>query len=281
MKRQILFTITACISLLGFGKVTPEFSPNQDVALCGPTDVFFVCTAPLDPDNIWWDFGDGNLGTGLNPTHRYTTTGVYSVKMIVEKGGIKDSVTKIDFITLKPKPVSAFKSDIMEVPVAFQRKFKFNGEANADSVTQYNWMVNGTAVAGNGTMTHTFPANGVYLVSLTITNSEGCSDEHADSVTIDDDDQPTGVPTTSASDKFSVSVVLNQPLIVINRNAALQEEATINVLDITGRVVVRTKMHKGESSIRMKTDELWPGAYIVELSSQTFKAAKRFDKIML
>lgn len=281
MKRLLLITTTALISILGFAKAGPDFSPNQDLTVCGPTDVFFVCMAPENPDNIWWDFGDGSQGTGINPIHRYTSTGVFTVKMVVQKAGVKDSITKVDFITLKPKPVASFIADLTEVPIPYQRKFKFTGMSNADSMIQYTWTVNGVNVAATTSFLYKFQANGVYAASLKVTNNKGCSDEFFDSVTVNDDGRPSGIAELSASEKLTVAVNVNQPVVNITRKVSVNEEAVIDILDITGRVVYHTKMNKGESSVQLRTDELRPGAYIVELSSQSFTAAKRFDKIML
>ncbi|MES2780900.1 MAG: PKD domain-containing protein [Bacteroidota bacterium] len=282
MKRHLLIITTTLFSFLGFAQMNPDFSPNHEVTLCGPTDVFFVCTSPADPDNIWWDFGDGTTGMGLNPIHRYTTTGIYAVKMIVQKDNVKDSITKADFITLNPKPVSSFTTDITEVPKAYQRKFKFTGTSNADSIIQYDWMINGTSVPAKASLLYTFPSNGTYPVSLTVTNNKGCSDEFVDSILIQDEpDWPTATKEVLVSERLAVSINVTQPLVTITRGMQSTEEATINILDITGRVVYQTKMNKGEATLQVSTDALRPGAYIVELKSQSFTAAKRFDKIMM
>lgn len=281
MKRLLLITITALFSFLGFAKIGPDFSPNQEVTLCGPNDVFFVCTAPENPDNIWWDFGDGTLGTGLNPTHRYTTTGVYTVKMITQKSGVKDSIIKTNFVTVNPKPASSFVVDLSGVPVPFQRKFKFTGFSNADSISIYKWMVNGVTVNGSSYLNYTFPANGDYAIGLKVTNNKGCSDEFEDSITINDTPLPAGLETLSSSEKLTVMVNIAQPTISIARSGFVNEEADVHIIDIMGRVVLHAKMNKGESTMELATGELRPGAYIVELSSQSFVAAKRFDKIML
>lgn len=44
-----------------------------------------------------WDFGDGNTSTLKNPTHYYTNTGSYNVKLVVSNGTQSDSITKSIF----------------------------------------------------------------------------------------------------------------------------------------------------------------------------------------
>ena len=47
----------------------------------------FDGSASFDPDGsiarYAWDFGDGNLGSGLQPQHTYLGTGVYDVTLTV------------------------------------------------------------------------------------------------------------------------------------------------------------------------------------------------------
>jgi peptidyl-prolyl cis-trans isomerase B (cyclophilin B) len=41
-------------------------------------------------ESYTWDFGDGNISTDPNPSHKYYLSGKYSVKLIAEKDGKKD-----------------------------------------------------------------------------------------------------------------------------------------------------------------------------------------------
>ena len=53
--------------------------------------------------SFYWDFGDGNTSTLINPTHTYTSLGTFDVKLIADGGscGI-DSLTKISYINIDP-----------------------------------------------------------------------------------------------------------------------------------------------------------------------------------
>ena len=39
-----------------------------------------------DPLTYAWDFGDGSVGTGVSPSHTYTTTGTFVVTLVVNDG---------------------------------------------------------------------------------------------------------------------------------------------------------------------------------------------------
>jgi PKD repeat protein len=50
-----------------------------------------------------WDFGDGNFGTGPNPSHTYTTIGNFTVQLTVtDDGGATAIDTTIANILAEP-----------------------------------------------------------------------------------------------------------------------------------------------------------------------------------
>ncbi len=52
------------------------------------------------PTSWKWDFGDGDTSNVQNPTHTYTTNGKYTVKLVVGSSTAKDSIEKVDYITV-------------------------------------------------------------------------------------------------------------------------------------------------------------------------------------
>jgi len=278
-------TILLSLALIAAGvtkaQLNPDFSPNHDVAACGPTDVYFVCTSPENPDNIWWDFGDGTTATGKSPIHNYATTGSYDVKMIVEKGSVKDSITKTGFVQINPAPVSDFMVDTSQMaPHPYTRKFVFTGFSNADSIAQYTWMVNDVPTMGDNVMTYVFPGNDDYQISLTVMNNKGCSDTKVSTVTVADEPvNPTAVGEVSSA--FSASVLYDQSALLVSRTRFIDELAQVIIRDISGRQVMSIPMAPGVTSTSVPTTGLPDGTYIVNYSSKSYVAVKRFNRIML
>lgn len=70
----------------------PEFTSQPDAnpnpVLAGHEVQFYVAASDAngDPLTISWDFGDGNSGSGTNPTHIYETPGTYTVTVIIDDG---------------------------------------------------------------------------------------------------------------------------------------------------------------------------------------------------
>ena len=57
--------------------------------------------------NRFWDFGDGNTGTGIAPEHTYSSTGVFSVSETLFSVSGTATLTETDLVTVVPEP-SAF-----------------------------------------------------------------------------------------------------------------------------------------------------------------------------
>ena len=65
-----------------------------------PLDVHFFDQSSGDPTEWEWDFGDGSIDTVQNPTHTYSSIGVYSVSLIVKNASGMNSVSFQNYITV-------------------------------------------------------------------------------------------------------------------------------------------------------------------------------------
>jgi len=57
------------------------------------------------PTSWNWNFGDGTSSTQQNPSHTYTTSGVYTVQLTVSNGTNSDTETKTGYITVSNGPI--------------------------------------------------------------------------------------------------------------------------------------------------------------------------------
>jgi len=134
-----------------------------------------------------WDFGDpfsgpNNTSTATNPTHNYTAPGNYNVNETVtsDKGC---PVTVQKSVTIYPKPIASFTSisacansplnftDASAVAVGIITKWDWNfGDASTDDLTQ--------------NPSHTYSADGSYVVKLIVTSSSGCIDSITANATV-------------------------------------------------------------------------------------------------
>ncbi|MGV3658212.1 MAG: PKD domain-containing protein [Chitinophagaceae bacterium] len=166
--------------LADFYTLDTAVSPNQPVRFVNITN-----TWPGYPVTYTWDFGDGNRSSQFAPTHRYTKTGYYTVKLVAKSSfGCTDSLVRETYIEVKTVK-SAFKVTSSYVnnnscPPLLAR-FE-NVSVNADSVF---WDFGDLSYADNvRTPNHTYFQPGVYTVYLYAFGKGGVVDTAVQQVTV-------------------------------------------------------------------------------------------------
>ncbi|MCY7411345.1 MAG: M4 family metallopeptidase [Chitinophagales bacterium] len=80
--------------------VTAGFYAGQTIFCAAPATVSFTNTS-VNAGTFTWTFGDGTTSTLTNPTHTYSSLGVYNVKLVSSAGTCgKDSITKNSYINV-------------------------------------------------------------------------------------------------------------------------------------------------------------------------------------
>lgn len=138
---------------------------NTTSVNCGKISAFF------------WDFGDGSSSTKQNPTHKYASSGTYSVKFkIFLPGGFSDSVTQN--VTLHKDAVSNFTVADM----CFGDSAIFvNKTVNASS---YSWTFGDNNTSTSTNPVHFYRVTGTYSVRLIATDGNLCNDTTTKSVIV-------------------------------------------------------------------------------------------------
>ena len=166
----------------------------------------FDATASSDPDGTIagyaWDFGDGTNGTGATPSHTYSVSGTYHVKLTVtDNRGATGSTTNDVSVTVSANqpPSAAFTSSVNNLTASFDG----SGSSDPDgSVASYSWDFGDGSAAGSGAMPqHTYASGGTYHVTLTVTDNGGATGtvEHDVTVTPPPNQPPTAAFTSSAN----------------------------------------------------------------------------------
>ncbi len=129
-----------------------------------------------------WNFGDpatgaGNTSTQPTPTHTFSDTGRYSVKLkVVATGGCQDSAT-MDFGVFP-----GFFAGFMYTGSCFLNPFQFTDTTRAvyGAVNKWIWNFgdpqNPTAGASVKNPAYTYPTSGSKTVQLIVSSSKGCID---------------------------------------------------------------------------------------------------------
>ena len=124
-----------------------------------------------------WSFGDGGTSTQQNPSHTYNAFGSYDVQLIVTNtAGCTDTIRKTNYIRIT-KPVISFPG----LPARGCIPFTFNASANVvteDIVTSWLWDFGDGTQSTLQNPSHTYPVQGTFTVTVTITTSTGCTETY-------------------------------------------------------------------------------------------------------
>ncbi len=158
-------------SYISVGQVIANFTTNTPI--CAGSPVYFTnTTTPGTGTSRSWQFGNGGTSTAVNPSYTYSTPGTYTVTL-VETYDVNCVDTVSKNITVNPSPVVKFSTPDT---VGCSLPFTVHMTNSTTGATSYLWNFGygGTSTATNPT--HTYSSNwGPYPVTLTATNSAGCS----------------------------------------------------------------------------------------------------------
>jgi gliding motility-associated-like protein len=125
-----------------------------------------------------WDFGDGSIGVGRTPTHRYTSTGPFNVTLrVTSNRGCDTTRTKV-FNNILPQPTAQFDVDSVGVCLGGQFTFSDRSNGRTSTIREWNWNYddgNGIDIRTNpNPFTKRLNIARTYNVSLFFFNQQGC-----------------------------------------------------------------------------------------------------------
>lgn len=151
---------------------TPNFTLDTNRG-CPPLTVNFNDNSQL-ANKYEWDFGDGNTDTSQSPSHTYTTSGTFNVKLKVTSGGTcADSLTLGTAVTVHPVPVAGFTYTFDTNPAGYGIADFTDASQNAAT---YLWTFGDGNNANIPSPSHRYSYVGNYLVTQYIVTAEGCRD---------------------------------------------------------------------------------------------------------
>lgn len=156
------------------GPYTPHINTSQ----------YFAGSASggLPPYAWLWDFGDGSTSTLQNPSHTYTSAGVFNVSLQVSDSNNPKTVTTVyttaTVAGLLP-PIASFTA--IPSNVLTGQTVSFNGTSShaqetGATIVSYQWNFGDGSTGTGATATHVYSTVGVMNVVLTVTDSLGLTD---------------------------------------------------------------------------------------------------------
>lgn len=250
---------------------TPDFSYEVTNACLGVVD--FTDLSLTYPSEWTWDFGDGSgiFSTDQDPQHSYLQSGTYQVTLAA------CNIAGCDAITI-PVTVDGVLFVDFSVPNFVQINSPVMFNDNTADATYWQWNFgNGQTAVGNIANPVTFyNALGIYTVTLTVTDANGCI--------------RTGTRTLEVVSNIGVDNALNSGLLTIAPNPSTgvfnvsypfadTRQITLRVFDAVGKeVYFNTQNAVGGYQQILQLNDKPRGLYFVTLSSGSDFVTK---KVML
>ena len=154
----------------------------EDTIVCYSEMVAFHDSSSSYVETWSWAFGDGQFGSGPDPTHQYGDTGTFTVTLVAIHNGCRDTLIKDDYITIWP-PIAAF-SPSPALLCSYPDTVHFTDQSVGAETWFWTFADGGTDTIQNPDYMYTAP--GSYMVELLVTNSNGCRDSIEVMVRVDE-----------------------------------------------------------------------------------------------
>ena len=152
-----------------------DFRINEDEYCLG--DSLDIDLVSLSDASLlhFWNFGDTGSSTQLAPIYVYQDSGVYDVTLIVENTyGCRDTMEKLNSITVFPSPTALFSPLILETSYYFPYVTFTNNSLNS-SYSMFN-NGDGQIISPFSQYNSEYTREGFYYPMLTVENVYGCYD---------------------------------------------------------------------------------------------------------
>lgn len=153
----------------GTGDVTANFS-GTPTSGAPPLVVNFTDQSVGSISLRVWDFGDGGFSTAQNPSHTYTTAGVYTVTLAVSGAAGSDTITKANYITVNAPTTADFSGTPTSGAPPLSVSFTDQSTGN---ITLRVWDFGDGGYSTQENPNHTYNNAGVYTVTLTVSGAAG------------------------------------------------------------------------------------------------------------
>ena len=153
---------------------------------------------------VLWDFGDGATSTATNPSHNYASAGTYGVTLRVTDNNGAQNWQSIP-VTVGTSNDAPFASFVF--PTTGLRVDLGDRSTDADgSIASRKWEFGDGATSTAANPSHTYPAAGVYDITLIVTDDDGASHSRTRQVQVSGSgNQPPTANFTSSCNNLQCS----------------------------------------------------------------------------
>lgn len=171
-------TVTYCDSIYVANATACQAAFSLQVGANGQVNFYgYNANGPALGGTWFWNFGDGTTATGQNPSHQFTSNGIYNVCLTIQVNGCTDVycyTVAINNVGVNCNPQFTVNDSVgvyYFIPAVFSGNYDYFWSFGDGTTSTAPWT------------THTYTGSGPWVVCLTvIDSSQGCSAVSCDTV---------------------------------------------------------------------------------------------------
>jgi Zn-dependent metalloprotease len=193
--------------------------------------VYFNNQSANGPTSAWWDFGDGTTSSYMNPYHTYALAGTYTVTLTVSNPYGTDTYTSTITIHSLNPDIAADSILLAGYPVYFY--------TNTQGATTWYWDFGDGDTSYLQFPVHVYDSNGIYTVTLLVTNSYGCSASTSANIIIG----TVSLPDINEQHVFLLYPNPNNGTFTLVYEAVENENLNIEIRNVMGQIIYSEKIN--------------------------------------
>jgi gliding motility-associated-like protein len=186
------------LSTSAHAQLKAEFTASK-TSDCESLITKFIDNSTGNPVSWQWNLGNGFTSTEQSPSASYTSPGTYKVTLTVKNAAGNTSIA-VTTVTVWEKPKPDFIASPAKGCIPFNVTFTDKSNPVNGSITAYSWDFGDGAVGSGGNPVHTYNNVLSPVITLTVTNSNGCTASKQKSNVVDASAALTA--NFNVSDKF-------------------------------------------------------------------------------
>jgi len=155
-------------------QLTADFTTSA-IAGCSPLVVYFTNTTTPSTTGVTfsWDLGLGGTPVPtVDASSSYITPGTYTITLTATSGGHTSTHSVV--VTVYPSPTVSFTASPRSVCPGAPVTFTSTSTPGVPGGMTYLWSFGDGGTGAASPMSHSYSAAGVYNITLSVTNSDGC-----------------------------------------------------------------------------------------------------------
>lgn len=241
----------------------------QDSLACPTVSFYNASTSPAGILSYYYDFGDGNYSTSANPTHTYTSNGLYLACLTITAAD-SCSDTFCSYVYVDCLGGGACHAMFTQDSVTACPTFNVYDNSTANSQILSYFYDFGDGYTSNAMYaSHDYTANGTYQICLTITTADSCTSTYCETVVVN---CIGGLEENVFANSY-VSPNPAQQQLTLHLDQA--QDIHFRIIGLNGAVYAQG-VRPAQMVHQFELDGLSQGMYLLEIEAQGSREVLRF-----